>query len=383
MPLGSLVLVMAGAVLAAPAQPPGSINAIIGDVSFVRATGRAPTDADDPVQRVRLHLAHVERLLRARDSAGLSSGQRERRGRLLDHLHRYWQDGAFPRNLTGAGTVPTFIDGRGARCAVAFLVEQTEGSAVIAAIDRRYHHAYLAEIDSPALGSWIAASGLTRDELALIQPRYPVEDEPPSPLDRVVVKLAADYRHAVGETTPPADLTQLGTLRGELHWFAPNFGDFGTPVLGLDGALGWGGPARTSYAARLTAGTVYAFNPFDVPYPHHAGLFASFGIDAVGDRIPRAWTVPLEAFYDFPPWHHTALGVRGGPVFRVAGAARPLGWGGAIDLTRRNTFPDAASGAVLDLGLALLVERLQRINFVGLGLAVTRRNDRKGVSLYW
>src|SRR6185436_5283146 len=227
---------------------------------------------------------------------------------------------------------------------------------------------------------WMAASGLTRDELALIQPRYPFENEPRSPLDRVVVKLAADYRHTVGASTPPAALTQLGTLRGELRWLAPNYGDFGTPVLGLDGALGWGGPPRTSYAAHLTAGTVYAFNPFDVPFPHHAGLFASFGVEAVGDRIPRAWTVPLEAFYDFPPWPEAALGVRGGPVFRVAGAGRSLGWRGAIDLTRRNTFADHASGEALDLGLALLVERVQRITFVGLGLAVTRRNERRGVS---
>ncbi|HXU81974.1 MAG TPA: hypothetical protein VN914_11295, partial [Polyangia bacterium] len=123
--LGSLTLVIAAAVAAVPAPPPDSINAIIGDAGFVQATGRAPTASDDPVRRVRLHLARVEELLRARDTAGLSSSQRRQRARLLEHLHRYWREGAFPHNQEVAGAVPTFVDGRGARCAVAFLVEQT------------------------------------------------------------------------------------------------------------------------------------------------------------------------------------------------------------------------------------------------------------------
>jgi hypothetical protein len=362
---------------AAPEDHANSINAVIGDLSFVRAVGRAPTAADDPAWRVRLHLAYVERLLRARDPR-LPPEPRRRRVRLLDHLQRYWQAGVFPRNGPDDGQRPTFIDGRGARCAVAALIEQTEGSALIDALDRRYHHAYLAEIDDPALAAWADASGLTRDELALIQPAYPAE-RPETLLDRMEIKLGADYRRAVIRDAAP-DLAQLGAARAELRWFGPEVLSFGNVMLDVDGALGWGGPSRLGWAAHASAGFLRRFWPRFLA----AGVLAGLGADAVGDRIPPALVVPVDGLCLLPAWDGARVSLRAGPRFRVAGDRQLLGWSAATRLVLRGSRGDARTLG-RDLEVELGAERIDRTTFVGLALIINWHGSRHYpfYPLYW
>src|SRR5262245_54922162 len=98
-------------------EPPTTVNAVIGDVSFVAAFGRVPTAADDADLRVATHLAYVEQLLRARRGS-------PERARLLDVLHAYRLAGRFPHGEVPSATRPVFIDrATGARCAVGALVE--------------------------------------------------------------------------------------------------------------------------------------------------------------------------------------------------------------------------------------------------------------------
>lgn len=149
------------------------VNAVIGDLSYRARFGRWPGPEADEDTRIRTHLAFVERLLRSRPTDHLSPRLRTARARNLDRLHDYWTRGIFPRNDGFPHRrQPTFIDDEGRICAVGYLIEQSAGRAVAERINARYKYAYLQTIDAPVLEQWIARSGLTRRELAMIQPMY-------------------------------------------------------------------------------------------------------------------------------------------------------------------------------------------------------------------
>jgi hypothetical protein len=122
--------------------------------------------------RVHQHFKRVERVLRARDISQLSPALQRARQRHLDQLHTYAARGILPRNHERPSYAPCFIDRDGRECAVAHLV-MVSGSADlavhIAAVD---NYAYVPQINLPELDDWAAKTGLTREELALIQPGY-------------------------------------------------------------------------------------------------------------------------------------------------------------------------------------------------------------------
>jgi hypothetical protein len=149
------------------------VNAVIGDLSYWTRFGRWPGPEAEEATRIRTHLAYVERLLRSRPTEHLSPAQRAARARHLDRLHDYWTRGVFPRNDRFPDRrQPTFIDSAGRICAVGYLIEQSAGRAVAERINARYKYAYLHTIEMPLLEKWIAQSGLTKHELAMIQPAY-------------------------------------------------------------------------------------------------------------------------------------------------------------------------------------------------------------------
>jgi hypothetical protein len=172
-----LVAIQSSAALAlvAPADPscPGTVNAILGDESFLCATGRLPDASAGEDLRIGIHLAYVEALLRARDVSSWPAAAREARERNLDRLQEYRIAGSFPRHERCPGSrKPVFIDHEGRICAVGYLVEQSVGRALAASIDARFHGATIAEMESEALANWTASSGLSARELAMIQPCY-------------------------------------------------------------------------------------------------------------------------------------------------------------------------------------------------------------------
>lgn len=149
------------------------INAVIGDRSFIRTFGRAPSTADDERTRITAHLAYVEALLRARDVRSLPPELRAERACNLDRLHEYLVHGTFPANERYPGMRrPCFIDDHGAICAVGYLVERSAGRRTAETINREHQYEYIRDMRSPALTQWLASSGLTREEAAMIQPTY-------------------------------------------------------------------------------------------------------------------------------------------------------------------------------------------------------------------
>ena len=150
-----------------------SVNAIVNDISFVQAFGIKPTTETDEQIRLKTHLEYIENLLRNRDISSLTDEQKTNRAKILDLLHDYWTIGMFPRNYEySTKRAPCFIDKDGSICAVGYLVEKTAGRQVAEAINSKYKYEYVMLMNDKTVDEWIEASGLTKEECAMIQPTY-------------------------------------------------------------------------------------------------------------------------------------------------------------------------------------------------------------------
>lgn len=159
------------ALTAASAAPVHPINAVVGDASWIERYGHAPTASEQGLEDERhvVHLAWIERRLRAAPTDHLDPERRAMRAYLLDALHAYTERGAFPVNEPGV-VGPRFIDDEGTICAVGYLIEVSAGRELAELMDERHEHEYLLDIDDPELSAWIGSSGLSAEELASIQP---------------------------------------------------------------------------------------------------------------------------------------------------------------------------------------------------------------------
>lgn len=153
-------------------NPATAVNAVLGDISFVNKFSKSPDESVDYNTRIKTHLEYVEQKLRAR-KPDLTAEQLANRERMLDLLHEYRIAGQFPRNYDYEGNRPCFIDKDGNICAVGYLVEQTVGREVAEQINAKYKYEYLLNMQDETLENWIAGSGLTKEECAMIQPSYP------------------------------------------------------------------------------------------------------------------------------------------------------------------------------------------------------------------
>lgn len=155
-----------------------TINPVLGDISFVTKFGQQPTVTTAEDLRIKTHLEYVENLLRQKDISNLTPEQQEKRKYLLDLLHDYWTAGIFPRNYEYKNErKPCFIDKDGKICAVGYLVEQTAGRQTAEQINGNHQYDKLLAINDRTVDNWITASGLTKEECAMIQPAY---GSPPS-----------------------------------------------------------------------------------------------------------------------------------------------------------------------------------------------------------
>ncbi len=141
----------------------------LGDLGFIVAHGRWPTAVDDEITRMRAHLDLVLGILRARTTTPALTA---RRAHLLALLEGYRDKGSVPINLARDHRVPVFIDEAGRICAVGHLIAETAGRELAERVAARFRYHYLRDMDMPELSAWVAASGLSLEELALIQPAY-------------------------------------------------------------------------------------------------------------------------------------------------------------------------------------------------------------------
>jgi hypothetical protein len=149
------------------------INAILGDISFFEKYSCLPTQSASEVLRIQTHLEYVESLLRNASTAHLTKKQKKNRQKAIENLHFYWTAGVFPENREFLNDrKPCFIDAKGNLCAVGYLIEQSVGRGVAEQINARYQYEYLMDMEWNVIDEWIASSGLTKLECAMIQPSY-------------------------------------------------------------------------------------------------------------------------------------------------------------------------------------------------------------------
>lgn len=149
------------------------VNPLIGDLSFYDTFGYAPDAGTDEQLRITTHLSYVENILRKKSTAHLTPALQKKRMHLLDLLHAYILAGNFPKNYDHPGErLPCFIDKNNSICAVGYLVEQTAGHAVAEQINSKHQYEKISDMHDAQLDAWVASSGLTLEECAMIQPAY-------------------------------------------------------------------------------------------------------------------------------------------------------------------------------------------------------------------
>jgi len=149
------------------------INPVLGDKSFISKFGYAPDASTSDDLRIKSHLEYAENLLRQKDVSHMDKMEQLKRLHLLELLHEYRTAGVFPRNYGYADQrKPCFIDKDGRICAVGYLVEQTAGRSAAEQINSRHQYQEVFEMHDDDLDEWIAISGLTKEECAMIQPTY-------------------------------------------------------------------------------------------------------------------------------------------------------------------------------------------------------------------
>lgn len=155
------------------AEPESSntlLNPVIGNQSLAEFDAEALARMDD-TQKVKAHLSHVHnRLLEA--SAHYPNEVQAKRRALLDTFAEYIAAERYPMNERYEGRRPCFIDAHGTYCAVGHLVNETAGEALAEAINGAHQYDYIADMSLHALREWIAESGFSLEEIAMIQPTY-------------------------------------------------------------------------------------------------------------------------------------------------------------------------------------------------------------------
>lgn len=149
-----------------------AINAVLLDESYRMVTGQSSNAATTETERIQVHLAYVETLLRSAHLQ-LTTAQTTNRKKILDILHDYWTAGIFPVNRDYPNERrPCFIDANGNICAVGYLIQQTKGHELAETINKKHQYDFLTDMNEPAIEEWANEYGLTLEECAMIQPTY-------------------------------------------------------------------------------------------------------------------------------------------------------------------------------------------------------------------
>lgn len=158
------------------AQHNTTVNAVLGDSSWLTTYKTQPGLSTDEHERISTHLRYVRNRLKASPKGGYEMSIARKQSIAL--LDEYIEIGEFPSEFANQKPrTPCFIDDVGNLCAVGYLVEKTAGREEAERINRIYRFNYLADMDDAGLKAWQISSGLSMKELAMIQPTY---GSPPS-----------------------------------------------------------------------------------------------------------------------------------------------------------------------------------------------------------
>ena len=98
-----------------------------------------------------------------------------RRAQMIAWLHDYAAAGAFPRDDAGR-PLSVFRDAHGVRCPMAELIYRSGHADLVDQVATTRIDLRLADVHAGPLYAWILASGLTQDEVVMIQGAMTVEE---------------------------------------------------------------------------------------------------------------------------------------------------------------------------------------------------------------
>ncbi|MEO5645183.1 MAG: hypothetical protein ABIQ40_18040 [Bacteroidia bacterium] len=133
--------------------------------------GEAQNFASDK-ELIQAHLGSVLSVLRSNSIAQLNVSQYNSRLHLINVLDEYRTAGKFPINYYYPARIPVFIDDHHTHCAVGYLLQHTGCEEMAVRIAAATNYSWLKDIYDPEFPAWQQASGLSMEELMLIQGAY-------------------------------------------------------------------------------------------------------------------------------------------------------------------------------------------------------------------
>lgn len=149
---------------------------------------------------IQVHLLLVIQRLEKVETNNLSAIQIENRKKHIQVLKGYAERGQFPVNVFVQGLRPVFIDPWGTHCAVGYLMKESGNEELALQVNLEHQLDYLADIKTKGVLQWQQSSGLTGQELALIQPSYSyVELNYPDEIEALILGDSSKIRDALKE----------------------------------------------------------------------------------------------------------------------------------------------------------------------------------------
>ena len=92
----------------------------------------------------------------------------QQRATLIGYLHDYREAGVFPHDDRGM-PASVFVDAAGVRCPMAELLHKSGRDDLVAAVAKEANTVRLGDVRSGPLHAWMLGSGLTQEEISLVQ----------------------------------------------------------------------------------------------------------------------------------------------------------------------------------------------------------------------
>lgn len=133
-------------------------------LALAACTSSSTASRTDPdISRVAAAASQADAIVAAR-TADLAA----RREQMLASLHDYQVAGQFPTDASGMPR-SVFRDDKGVRCPMAELIYRSGRADLVDAVVAEQNDIRLADVHTGPLADWMATSGLTRDEIIMVQ----------------------------------------------------------------------------------------------------------------------------------------------------------------------------------------------------------------------
>ncbi|MGE3800195.1 MAG: hypothetical protein AB7H80_04180 [Candidatus Kapaibacterium sp.] len=165
-----LPLVLIGLALTPRLKSQQDIDYVLASPAYNRVHPVTDAGWSSYRRQVADRLEYLEELLLSRDVRSWPKELQVERAENIERLHNYRKAERFPINYDHPEEqLPCFLDREGNLCAVAYLISESAGMDLVREINSKYQYATVSEMKLNEIDQWIAASGLTREEIITIQ----------------------------------------------------------------------------------------------------------------------------------------------------------------------------------------------------------------------